>query len=105
MGDDSLTHEPLIRLGVFAFVVVLMAGWELLAPRRSQAIGRSLRWPNNLGIVVLDSLLLRLIFPTAAVGLAIIAKDRGWGLLNAFAVPPWLAIIVAVPALDFAIYL
>ena len=105
MGEVLLTHEPLIRLGVFAGVLVLMAGWELLTPRRSQEIGRGLRWPNNLGIVVLDTLLLRLVFPTAAVGLAVIAEDRGWGLLNAFAVPLWLAVIVAVLALDFAIYL
>ena len=94
MGEVLLTHEPLIRPGVFAGVLALMASWELLAPRRSQAIGRSLRWPNNLGIVALDTLLLRLIFPTAAVSFAVIAQDR------AFAVPPWLAIIVAVPVMD-----
>jgi len=100
-----LTHEPLIRLASFAAVLALMAAWELLAPRRAQAIGRGLRWPNNLGIVVLDTLLLRLVFPTAAVGFALFAQARGWGLLNAVALPQWLAVIGAVVMLDLAIYL
>jgi sterol desaturase/sphingolipid hydroxylase (fatty acid hydroxylase superfamily) len=105
MDDVLLAHEPLIRLGVFAGVLALVAGWELLAPRRPQAVGRSLRWPNNLGIVVLDTLLLRLVFPTAAVGFALLAEGRSWGLLNAVAVPGWLAVVTSVLILDFAIYL
>jgi hypothetical protein len=31
-----------------------MAAWEVVAPRRSQAIGRWVRWPNNLGVVIID---------------------------------------------------
>ncbi|WP_235017122.1 sterol desaturase family protein [Tistlia consotensis] len=95
----------MIRLGFFTGVLALMAGWELLAPRRPQAIGRDLRWPSNLGIVVLDTLLLRLVFPTAAVGFALLAAERGWGLFNAVAVPEWLAVVGSVLILDLAIYL
>jgi sterol desaturase/sphingolipid hydroxylase (fatty acid hydroxylase superfamily) len=95
----------MIRLGFFAGVFALMAGWELLAPRRSQTIGRRRRWPGNIGIVILDTLLLRLVFPTAAVGFALFARAQGWGLLNVVAVPGWLAVVAAVFALDFAIYL
>ena len=105
MGDSLLSHEPMIRLGFFAGVFALMAGWELLAPRRGQAIGRGLRWPNNLGIVVLDTLLLRLVFPTAAVGFALLCAENGWGLLHTVAVPGWLAIAASVLVLDLAIYL
>lgn len=82
-----------------------MALWEVAAPRRDQAIGRLRRWPANLGIVVLDTLLVRLAFPTAAVGVALVAEARGWGLLPALAAPPWLAVVAAVIALDLAIYL
>lgn len=105
MDEVLLTHEPLIRLGFFVGVLALMAGWELLAPRRPQAIGRVLRWPNNLGIVVVDTLLLRLVFPTAAVGFALFVEERGWGLFNAVAMPGWLALVASVLILDFAIYL
>jgi sterol desaturase/sphingolipid hydroxylase (fatty acid hydroxylase superfamily) len=105
MSDALLPYEPMIRLGAFAGVFVLMAAWELLAPRRHLEFGRGLRWPNNLGVVVVDSLVLRLVFPTAAVGLALFAEAQGWGLFNALAVPGWLAVIASVILLDLAIYL
>lgn len=100
-----LTHEPAIRLSCFGGIFVLMAGWELLAPRRRQAVGRGRRWPANIGIVVLDTLLVRLVFPTAAVGMAMVAASRGWGLLPAVRPPVWAAFFAAVVALDLAIYL
>jgi sterol desaturase/sphingolipid hydroxylase (fatty acid hydroxylase superfamily) len=100
-----LANEPWIRLACFAAVLAAMAGWELLAPRRPQAIGRLGRWPSNLGIVALNTLVLRLVFPTAAVGLALVAEARGWGLFNAVAVPWWLAVVASVLLLDLAIYL
>ena len=105
MDNVLLGHEPLIRLGFFAGVLALMAGWELLAPRRPQAVGRGLRWPNNFGIVVVDTLLLRLVFPTAAVSFALFAETQGWGLFNAVAIPWCLAVIASVLILDFSIYL
>jgi sterol desaturase/sphingolipid hydroxylase (fatty acid hydroxylase superfamily) len=100
-----LEHEPLIRLGAFAGVLVAMAVWELLAPRRPQRIGRARRWPGNLGVVVLDTIILRIIFPTAAVGMALIAKAHGFGLFNAVELPRLVAILASVILLDLAIYL
>jgi len=82
-----------------------MAVWEVLAPRRHQRIGRARRWPNNLGVVVLDTLVLRIIFPTAAVGMALVAKAHGFGVFNAVEVPHVIAIISSVILLDLAIYL
>jgi len=100
-----LEHEPLIRLGAFAGVLVAMAVWELLAPRRPQRIGRARRWPGNLGVVVLDTIILRIIFPTAAVGMALIARAHGFGLFNAVELPRLVAIIASVILLDLTIYL
>ena len=105
MADILLAHEPVIRLGAFAGVFASMALWELLAPRRHQAIGRARRWPSNLGIVVLDTLLVRLVFPTAAVGIGLLAEARGWGLFHALDVPAWVAVVARVILLDLAIYL
>jgi sterol desaturase/sphingolipid hydroxylase (fatty acid hydroxylase superfamily)/rhodanese-related sulfurtransferase len=82
-----------------------MALWEILAPRRQQVVGRLRRWPGNLGIVALDTLLVRLAFPTAAVGMALAAEANGWGLLPALALPPVAAVIAGVILLDLAIYL
>lgn len=105
MADILFAHEPWIRLSAFAGVFATMALWELMAPRRPQTIGRLRRWPGNLGVVVIDTLLVRLIFPTAAVGVALVAQVGGWGLLPALNAPSWLAIIIAVIVLDLAIYL
>src|SRR4051812_4425297 len=98
------TAEPLIRTGFFLGVFALMALWEALAPRRHQAIGRWERWPSNLGIVVIDPVVLRVLFPTAAVGMAMFAEDRGWGLFNVLSVPGRAAVPASVVLLDFAIY-
>jgi sterol desaturase/sphingolipid hydroxylase (fatty acid hydroxylase superfamily) len=105
LADILFSHEPWIRLGVFAGIFATMALWELLAPRRRQAIGRIQRWPGNLGVVVVDTLLVRLVFPTAAVGVALLAEVAGWGVLRTPALAPWLVVIVAVVVLDLAIYL
>src|SRR5688572_2450819 len=82
-----------------------MALWEALAPRRPQKIGRMLRWPNNLGVVAVDTIVVRLLFPTAAVGVALLGEERGWGLLNNLALPAWSEVVIAVVVLDLVIYL
>ena len=82
-----------------------MAAWEVAAPRRRREIPRVIRWTNNLAMVVLDTLILRLTFPVMAVGLAAVAQDKGWGLFNNLDLPLWLAIVVSVAMLDLAIYL
>jgi sterol desaturase/sphingolipid hydroxylase (fatty acid hydroxylase superfamily) len=100
-----LPFEIPIRLAAFAGVFVLMAAWELLAPRRNQAAERPLRWPSNLGLVALDTVLVRILVPTTAVGIGLLAEHRGWGLFHSFAVPGWLAVIASIIVLDLAIYL
>ena len=100
-----LSFEIPIRLAALVGVLAVMAAWELLAPRRHQAAERPLRWSSNLGLVVLDAVLVRILVPTTAVGIGLLAEQRGWGLFHSFAVPGWLAILVSVIVLDLAIYL
>ena len=103
--SEALTEaEPTLRLAVFLSVLAAMALWEVAAPRRRREIPRLLRWTNNLALVVLDTAVLRLAFPMLAVGLAILAEQRGWGLFNLLAVPGWLAFVASVVILDLAIY-
>ena len=97
--------EPLIRFLAFAAALSAMAVWEMLAPRRAQSIGRGWRWPGNLGIVVLDTVLVRLLFPVTAVGLALVCEARGWGLLQMLRLPPWAGVLLGFMAMDLAIYL
>ncbi len=97
-------HEASIRLGFFFGIFVVVALWELFAPRRALTMSRAVRWVNNLGLVVLDTIILRLLFPAAAVGMAAFAAEQGWGLLNHFHIPYWLSILAAVVAMDFVIW-
>ena len=105
MAETLLRYEPAIRLGIFISLFAVMALWEVLAPRRAQAIGRLRRWPANLGIVALNTLLVRLVFPTAAVGMALVSQARDWGLFHMLDTPDWFSVIAAVILLDLAIYL
>jgi len=103
--DALLTYEQYIRLAAFCGVFALMAIWEFIGPRRTQTIGRGWRWPNNLGVVVVDTLLVRILFPTTAVGLALIAGAQGIGLFNVVPLPTWIGVVASVILLDLAIYL
>ena len=105
--DDSwiLAHEPGIRLTLFLGVFGAVAVWEVLAPRRVLSASKAVRWLNNLGLVFLNSLLLRLAFPAAAVGVAAFAAEQGWGLFNYVHAPLWLALMVSVVLMDFVIWL
>ena len=107
MDLDSaiLNNEVPIRMGFFFGVFAIMALWEVLAPRRALTVSKAVRWLNNLGLVFFNTFLLRLIFPTAAVGMAAFAGQQGWGLLNYYPVPFALGVVIAVIAMDFIIYL
>jgi sterol desaturase/sphingolipid hydroxylase (fatty acid hydroxylase superfamily) len=105
MSGTALPLEPYIRLGAFLGVFALMAVWEFVAPRRARSVSRWVRWPNNIAITAVNTVILRILFPAAAVGLALLGEARGWGLLNALALPQWLKIAAAVAALDLIIYL
>ncbi|HFQ91892.1 MAG TPA: sterol desaturase family protein, partial [Chromatiales bacterium] len=98
-------HETTIRLGFFFGIFAVMACWELIAPCRRLTASKAQRWTRNLLIVAINTLTVRLLFPAAAVGLALVAAQQGWGLLNIIALPQGLEVFLAVVALDFAIYL
>src|SRR2546421_6156618 len=97
-------HPALLRLATFLAVFAAVAVWELAAPRRKPAFERGARWPHNLGLLALDAIVLRLAAPGAAVAVAMTAQAAGWGLLNATALPVWLAVVLGLVLLDLAIY-
>ena len=105
INEMILQNEMLIRLGFFFGIFALMAIWEVAAPRRALTISKTVRWANNLGLVFLNSFILRLMFPAAAVGMAAFADEQGWGVFNYYDVPPVIAVVAAVVVMDFVIYL
>ncbi|MGD0919796.1 MAG: sterol desaturase family protein, partial [Thermodesulfobacteriota bacterium] len=105
MNNFILDHEPIIRLSFFLGILVLMAIWELVAPRRPLATSKTSRWFSNLSIVLIDSLAVRLLVPLQAVGVALFVAKHGWGILNNVMLPPWMNILLGILGLDFVIYL
>lgn len=103
MGAWALEHEAGLRLAVFLTALLLLALGEWLRPRRSVEGGWRRR-ATNLALVAVDTLLVRLLFPLVAVGVAFWAEQRGMGMLRLAAVPGWLAFVVGVLVLDVAIY-
>jgi sterol desaturase/sphingolipid hydroxylase (fatty acid hydroxylase superfamily) len=99
-----MANELTIRLSFFIGVLLIMAIWEIVAPRRHPLISKRLRWASNLGIVVINTALLKLAQPLAAVGTAVLAEEKHWGLLNQISLPTWLAVMFSVVALDLIIY-
>ena len=106
-GSDFATllvdNEAMLRLGAFAVVLLLLAVAERRWPARGDARAAR-RQAANLGLVVIDTLMLRVAFPLLAVALAGQVHGRGGGLFGMLDWPPWLAIPLAVLIFDAAIY-
>jgi sterol desaturase/sphingolipid hydroxylase (fatty acid hydroxylase superfamily) len=99
MGDETI-----FRLGFFIGAFALMAVLEMLAPRRVLTASKSKRWVSNLAIIALNPLSVHLVFPILPVGMALLAAERNWGLLNNLNLPFWLETAIGVAALDLTIY-
>ncbi|MDQ6970557.1 MAG: sterol desaturase family protein [Mariprofundus sp.] len=101
--------DATLRLIIFLTVLLLMAWLEWIAPRRVLRFGYK-RWPANLGIVVLDALMVRIVLPAGAVGAALWAQELNFGLFHWLAgfdglnLPGALIVFIAVVLLDLAIY-
>ncbi|GMQ89187.1 MAG: sterol desaturase family protein [Gammaproteobacteria bacterium] len=105
VSEFVMQHEVTIRLSFFFGTFAVMAVWEVIAPRRALTLTRAVRWVNNFGLVFLNSFVVRLLFPAAAVGMAAFTTEQGWGLFNYFDVPVGVAILASIVAMDFVIYL
>ena len=101
----ALHSEAWTRLSFFASVFVAMALWEAFAPRRPWSTSKVKRWSINLAIVGINTLVVRVLFPSAAVGVAWVADQRGWGLLNNLELPFWISVAGSIVALDLVVYL
>jgi len=102
-----MENEAIIRLSVFLGLFTLFAVIEAVMPRRPRTQPRSRRWFTNWGIVILDTLTLRLLalaLPLLAVGAALDAQANGWGLMHSLDIPLWLAVVATVLIFDFAIW-
>ncbi|PKN13706.1 MAG: fatty acid hydroxylase [Deltaproteobacteria bacterium HGW-Deltaproteobacteria-4] len=100
-----MENEVFLRIASFVGILSFIALWEIVAPRRPLTTRKGPRWFANLSMIAIATLLIRFTFPLLPVGLAIIAREQGWGVLNLISLPSWLAVTIALLALDLVIYL
>lgn len=103
--SNQLPSELSIRLLVFVGVFIAMALWEVAGPRRERSVGRAARWPANIGVTILNSVVVRILIPGGAVAMAVAAERHHFGLLNHVALPDVIAVATGVILLDLVIYL
>ncbi|MEM6819683.1 MAG: sterol desaturase family protein [Pseudomonadota bacterium] len=100
---DWIAQADRIRLVAFLVAIVAFALWEALRPRRD-VTDRKRRWTGNFGLFLSGAMLVRLLIPVLPVAFAVWCETNGIGLFNTVTLSRWLAIPLAVVALDLAIY-
>jgi sterol desaturase/sphingolipid hydroxylase (fatty acid hydroxylase superfamily) len=105
LTEFALAHEPFVRIAAFILMLAAMFVWESRAPKRVQLVPKLKRWANNLALLLTNSLILRVLFPAAAVGFAAFANAHQMGLLRIVVMPDAIAVVSAILLLDLAIYL
>jgi len=100
-----LENELGLRIFFFVGILITVAIWETLSPKRDRLIGRGIRWTRNLSLAILSSLIVRLIVPFTAVGAALYADQHQIGLMHFRDIPFVLALGMSILMLDFIIYL
>lgn len=104
MKELFFEYESYIRLGSFLGIFALLTIWEISSPKRELLHLRRFRWFSNIGLIVISSVLVRFILPTAAVGVALHAEQDNLGFLNHFDIPFVVHFLLAFVLMDLAIY-
>jgi len=99
-----LDHEAWIRGSAFVAIFAAVALVELLAPRRPRQLPRGFRWLQNLSLVAVSAVCVRLAFPLLAVNVALLAEHNGWGLFNRLGLSAWATVPLTIVVLDLVIY-
>jgi sterol desaturase/sphingolipid hydroxylase (fatty acid hydroxylase superfamily) len=100
-----MNNEVAVRLGFFFGIFIIVAIWEVLSPRRVLKTSKPIRWISNIGVVFIDAVSVRYLLPLLPIGLAVLAEEKGWGVLNALELPEGLSIVLGILVLDLIVYL
>ncbi len=104
MNEYLIANEPTLRLAAFIGFLIGFAALEALLPRKARTMSRLTRWSVNLGLTVVNTLVLRFVVPVLAVGVALWAQAQGYGVLNLVDLP-WIAeFVIALLLLDALIW-
>lgn len=96
--------DSILRFSIFAIVFAGVATLEVFWPRRKQILTRRDRWPGNIGLTILNVLLMRFILPLSLTGFADMANQNGLGILSQITMPLTIQIFLSIVLLDLVIY-
>jgi sterol desaturase/sphingolipid hydroxylase (fatty acid hydroxylase superfamily) len=80
--------------------VAIGAAGERFWPWRKQ-LTDWLRWLHAGVLYVAATLVSNLVLPIGVTGVAFLAADKNWGVLNVFPVPLWLSVLISILIIDF----
>lgn len=104
MKELIIENEVYIRIVFFILTLVIVAFYEYKSPRKKLVLSKIRRWINNISLVILNSLLIKFIFPIAAFGIAIYLESKNFGILYLFDLSYIEKIIISILLLDLIIY-
>lgn len=105
ISEFIVSHEATIRMAFFAGIFVIVALIELAVPRRPLTTSKAGRWFANIGVVIINTAVLRVLVPAGAIGISVWIGRQGWGVFNYMNWPIWIEVVLSVILLDFVIYL
>jgi sterol desaturase/sphingolipid hydroxylase (fatty acid hydroxylase superfamily) len=105
MSQGTRMDDEIKRFLFSLVVFAVISFWELLLPRRQLHFSKPLRWASNLGLILIDALTIKIIFPATAVGAAMFVQKQKWGLFNSMEISPFATVVLSVVLLDLVIYL
>ena len=102
--DTFLSHASQAYAFSYFGVMIVIALLECVVPRRAPGDTLPLRWFGNVAITILDTLVVRALFPILGIAWAVFCHERGWGLFNWVAWPASVEFVMTVLALDLVLY-
>ncbi|WNM63377.1 sterol desaturase family protein [Candidatus Nitrospira neomarina] len=99
-----MNSDIIIRLSAFIGIFAIMAVWEWLSPRRAWSASRSTRWGINLAMGVGNTVFIRMLTASGAVGAAVLAAQGEVGFFNQVDWPWWGEFTLVVILLDLVVY-
>ncbi len=100
-----IEHQAELRMYSFFGLTILFLALESIWPRRIASENSKKRRLNNILLLLLNSLALRLFVPLATFEMALIAEKNGFGLLNVISLPLFFSVFITIVIFDFLIYL
>ena len=105
MENWLINESNTVRLLIFLSLFIGFSTWEFLKPDHTSEIPRSKRWLSNISLVIINTILIRLLFPMSAILFSDYVVEMKWGILQIYSISKLPSIILGVVILDFIIYL